>query len=327
MALGELHLAAGHSEAARIEFAGALQRAPESFEAHLGMSRAWAAGGNAPEAESECRRAIELRPEDWRGHFELGLQFFHRGEFGRAAEAWRRVTELAPDLARGWHNLGGALYRLDRLEEATAHFRKSTEIYPSALAYGNLGTALYYLGRHEEAIAALQRATDLSPLDPLCWGNLGNTFRWIPGHEADSARALDKAIALGRDFVEHNPEDVRVRARFAGWLANRGRGDEARAAIRRSLDIAPHNPECMVRAGHVYFQLGDRSEALHWIREAVRHGYGIAELSASRELAPLKEDPDFRRILEEAPPPRTRHRRSPRSPITRGGRHGQDSAE
>jgi hypothetical protein len=72
-------------------------------------------------------------------------------------------------------------------------------------------------------------------------------------------------------------------------------------AVHRALDLAPRDVHCMVRAGHVYFHLGDRERCLHWFREARRAGFGAQELRRSPDLASLREDPEFVRIVEEAP--------------------------
>jgi hypothetical protein len=54
----------------------------------------------------------------------------------------------------------------------------------------------------------------------------------------------------------------------------------------------------MYRAGYVFFHAGDRDEALRWFGEAVKHGYGANELSRDPELATLRKDPRFQRVLE-----------------------------
>ncbi|HET9234984.1 MAG TPA: tetratricopeptide repeat protein, partial [Candidatus Eisenbacteria bacterium] len=301
LALGDLKWVTGRPEEARADYERALEKYPDLFEAYIGLSRALESLGRSDEAKAAIERAIVTRPNDWRGHNRLGIHFFDRGENANAAKAWRQVTALAPDQARGWFNLAGAFYRLNQTKEAVQNYEKSIEIQPTALAYGSLGTVLYHLQRFEEAVVALRRATEMNPLDAFHWGNLGNAYRWMPGCEVDSSRALERAIELGRDQLSRNPDDVMLRARLAGWLANRGCHREAREAIESALRRAPQNPDCMVRAGHVFFQLGDRDEALRWIRQAVTQGYGVEELRASIELAPLRSDPEFTAILDETP--------------------------
>lgn len=300
IARGDLLTSCGRFDAAIDAFHEALRQRPEAYDAMLGTARALAAAGRLDEAERTSRDAIALEPNDWRGHHRLARIHFQAGEFALAIEPWRRVVALAPDNAMGRRHLGSALYRLNQFDEAAAAYRESLAIQPNDEAYSNLGTALYFLGRDDEAIPALQKATELTPTDPVRWGNLGNAYRWVPGHDRESEAALERAVALVRERLERNPAQAESWADLAGWLADLGRRDEAAAAIRRATDLAPTDIHCMAQAGRVYNQLGDRDACYHWFRAALRAGFGSGELLRSRELAPLREDPEFMRILEEA---------------------------
>jgi len=301
LALGDLQQTAGRYPEAEAEYRRVLERQPELIEARLGLAGVHTSTGKLQDAEEDCRLAIASQPEDWRGYSRLGYLYFTRGQYEQALAPWGRVVTLTPDNARGRRNLGNLFYHLDRPEEAVTAYRESLAIHPNGVAFMNLGTALFYLSRYDEAAVAFRKATDLTPSDPLAWGNLGNAYHWMPGHEAESDTALDRAIALMRERLERNAAEADSWARLAGWLANRGCAPQASEAIRKALALTPESVDCMVRAGHVFFQLGDRNESLRWLREAVRRGYGVEELRRDPELAPLREDPEFERILMEGP--------------------------
>jgi plastocyanin len=120
------------------------------------------------------------------------------------------------------------------------------------------------------------------------------------GREERMREALERAVALADDHLQEQPEDAEVRARLAGWLMNLGRRERALAEIRRAVASAPHDVECMARAGYVHADAGDHEAATRWFRKAVRQGYGIRELERSPVLARLRPEPGFRRILEES---------------------------
>ena len=66
--------------------------------------------------------------------------------------------------------------------------------------------------------------------------------------------------------------------------------------------LSPGHPSvCVALAGSTYFLLGERAESLRCFDQAVRNGYPVARLRRDPELAPLQEDPEFRRILECGP--------------------------
>jgi tetratricopeptide (TPR) repeat protein len=299
LALGEIQLATGRAREAMVSFQEAQRGRPESVEALLGMGRSHLACGEVEQAEDALRQATVRWPDDWRSHSLLGWTRFRTGRNELALESWRRVVEITPDNARGRLNLGNALYRLDRFEEAIEAYRQSLAIRPYTHAYTSLGTALYHLGRNEECLSAFRKATELTPADPIMWGNLGNAFHWIPGHQDEAALALDRAIELMRERLHTNPNVADSWARLAGWLANRGDGPGAVSSIRKALELAPNDSSCMAQAGHVYFKLGDRKECLRWLKEALNAGYGAGSLLGSRELAPLHDDPEFRKLIDE----------------------------
>lgn len=301
--LGDVHTAAGRPDDAVDEYRRALAHRPEAIDAWIGLARAQSAADRMADAEAAALRVIELNPADWRGHNLLGLIHFAQGHYTRAVGPWTKVVELTPDNALGHSNLGSALHCLDRVDEAVAEFRRGIGIRPHPWAYTNLGCVLYFSGRFEEAADAFRLATALAPSDPLVWGNLGNASRWIAGHETEAAEAVDRAIVLMQEHLERNPMDAGGWSRLAGWLAARRREAEARRAVERALSLVPDDVNLVALAGSTYFLLGDRTQSFACFEKAVRNGYGATLLLRDPELAPLREDPEFRRILEMGPAP------------------------
>ena len=211
------------------------------------------------------------------------------------------MARLVPDSALAALNLGSALLHMDHFDEAIAEYRRSIGLQPNATAFSNLGTALYFLGRYEEAAVELEKATALAPANPRTWGNLGNALRQMPGRESQAAKALQRATGLMREQIDRNPGEAESWARLAGWHANLGQSDAARAAIEEALRRGADNVHCMVNAGHVYLQLGDRAAALRWLGLAVGRGYGAESLRRDPQLGPLHDDPEFERLLEGRP--------------------------
>lgn len=299
-ALADVHAAAGRSAAARGEYQRAIERDPSLIEARVGLARVLETLGEPDAAERCCREAIAAAPGDWRAHHQLALLHFHRGDYAQALEPWQEVLRLTPDNTRAASNLGSAYFHLDRFDDAVAAYRRSLAIQPSAVAYSSLGTVLYYLERFDEAADAFERAVRLRDSDPLVWGNLGNAGWFIPGRRDRAREALARAIGLMRDRLARNPDDAEGWSRLAGWLANLGEG-EALPALERALALAPADVHIMVDAVQIHAQLGNRAGALEWLRTALDHGYGAESFARSPLLSPLREDPEFQRILASHP--------------------------
>ncbi len=298
--LGNVHNATGRYAEAIGDFQRALKRQPQNPEALLGLAEAYESAGKLTESEQAYRQAIALRPNYWAGYNKAGVFYYKQGQYAKAAEMWRRVTELTPDNPRGFYNLGSAYFKLGRFEDAIAAYERSMNVQPNAAAYSNLATVHFYIGKYREAVAEFEKAAALSPNDPLIWGNLGDAYRWTPGLEEKAAAAFDRAIALTREQLQVNPNDAEAVARLADWLARQGNAREAVRAIQRALRLGPKNVTCMARAIYVYHLAGNRVQALKWLERAVNSGYGVADLERDPELATLRLDPTFRKIVNSA---------------------------
>ena len=267
--------------------------------AWLILSRVHEARGRFEEAEQAAIRLIELRPESWTGYDRLGVLHYHAGHYARAIEAWEEATRLAPDSATVFASIGAAQLRLGRLEEALASYQRSVKIRPVAVAYVGLGTAQFLLGLRAESIATFERAVALSPRDPRGWANLGDAQRWTPGHEGKAAASFDRAIALVREELEANPGVAGDWGQLAKWLAKRGQIAASLDAIRRALELAPGNVDCMARAITVYELAGDRPRALACLKTALDSGYGRLEIERDPELEDLRRDPEAQRLFTD----------------------------
>jgi Flp pilus assembly protein TadD len=134
------------------------------------------------------------------------------------------------------------------------------------------------------------------------WGNLGNAQRLTPGREAAAREALERATGLMQERLQHDPSDAMGWARLGGWLLGLGQREESLAAVRRATELAPRDGTVWSSAGHTLFLAGDRDTALVALAAAVEHGYGVDALRRSRELAPLRGDVRFQRILASHSP-------------------------
>ena len=166
------------------------------------------------------------------------------------------------------------------------------------MLYTNLGTILFYQGLYEEAIAPFRHAVELEEgaKDPLLWGNLGDTYRWVPGREEEARAAYRQGVALLREDVEERPGDLESCGRLVLYLARSGECEEA-------LDLAPElersgRVDSFYRLALTYEQCGERRRALGALEEALVAGYPLVRVEEEQELDRLRGDPEFSRIRE-----------------------------
>lgn len=296
--LGNLHRETGRYREALRDYRRALALRPGDPETLFELSWACEMAGKMGEAEEALQGAIAVRPGYWRLYNKLGVLYFNQARYEEAAKAWQRVIELTPDNARGHYNLAGAYYHLGRYEEAIAAYEESLRVRPDARAYTSLGTVFFYLGDRERAVRVFEKGRDLRPSDPQVWGNLADAYRWTSGLEGKAPPTFDKAIALKRQQLVINRKDGRGWVQLGLWLAKRGRLKEAQRAAARGLPLVPGDVNCMALAVRIHALAGENRFALDWLRKAIRHGYDLAELERDPELAGLRRDAEFGRIVK-----------------------------
>lgn len=297
--LAQVQRTTGKPREAVATFQRALRLRADQVEAWIGLAKAEENLGRLSKAEEAYRKAISLRPQYWGTYNELGGFFFNHGRYHEAAAMWRRVVELTPDNARGYFNLGAVLWRSGDSKSSIEAYHKSILIRPEGSAYSSLGAVHYFLGNFAEAAAMFEKGVALRPAEPRTWGNLGDAYRWMTGMEQRSAEAFDEAIALMKDKLGINPRQPEELGWLAEWLAKRGRKVEAGRALRKALKLAPEDINCMARAVIVHNLAGNRDVALHWLNEALTHGYGFSEFEQDPELKELREDPRFSEVVRQ----------------------------
>jgi hypothetical protein len=124
-----------------------------------------------------------------------------------------------------------------------------------------------------------------------------------------------ESLALFDVVVDGNGEDLSsyCNALWAVMADNNHlpvQPERARHYLETCLAHGPRNPAIFYNAACVWWELGDREQVLHNLKQAREHGYPKPQLMRDEPLfAPLASDPRFREIFadldeEEAPAPK-----------------------
>ncbi|WP_419948662.1 tetratricopeptide repeat protein [Candidatus Palauibacter sp.] len=166
-------------------------------------------------------------------------------DFARAAEMLDRFDELAdPECLvhgenqryNGWvrlYNRGVNAYNGGDTENAVASFVLANNLRPDMRTYSMAGTLQGQMGDVEGAIETYQTAlaTDMPETDAEqlrdAVGSLGDLLV--------AAGRADEAVAAFDEYLANNPEDVVIRIRYAGVLADQGQTDESAAIYSEIL--------------------------------------------------------------------------------------------
>jgi tetratricopeptide (TPR) repeat protein/predicted Ser/Thr protein kinase len=297
VSLGLAKFAGGDTDAARQAFDRALVLDPSNAGAHRGLGALDKAAGRPAEAAAHFDQALVSDPTDWELMWLHGEIAYQSARYDAALKWYARATQAAPDSPVPYRLIGAAHHMLGDYGAAAAAFQQSLSLQPTAAGYANLGTALFFHGRYRDSVQAFERAVELQPGNPLHWGNLGDAYRFVPGNAEKAADAYGRAIQLLREQLANDPSQPINRSRLALHLAKSGDTTTALTELAKVLTPDVGEVNTLYRATVTYELAGKRDEALATLEQALERGYGIIEVRADPELARLRTDVRYHRIV------------------------------
>jgi Flp pilus assembly protein TadD len=268
-------------------------------------ARALAAQGHPDRAEPRFIRAIELDPKDWRPPTEFGLFLYRASRYGDAVKQFEQARPLAPENQIILRNLSGALIQLDRFDEAASVIQQALRIRETAALHANLGYIRFYQGRYEDAIRPFEAALKLTPNNYRNWGNLGDAYRWTPARKTEAAGAYARGIDMAREAAKASPDDLDVRSSLAVYLAKAGRLEECLEELRGiAASKRPASAAVRFKTALAFELSGERASALTWMQQAIDAGYPTRELQFEPDLAEMRRDVRYHRLLTRTSKPR-----------------------
>lgn len=182
-------------------------------------------------AEEICRDYLADHP-GCADHLRLlGLALLKQNRAAAAEESLRFALSLDPDFPQLHEDLGSALAMQSRFDEAITEFETAIQMQPALpLARRKLGLALVAAGRGDDADEALRDYVEDDP----------ERAAIIKGAQLHLDGKIDEAIALYRDVLKKNPDNVNAMQYLAGaFWQDKKRPDDAEALLRRATQIAP----------------------------------------------------------------------------------------
>ena len=301
VALSTVLLEGGKTDEAEQAARRAVELDPLSARANVAAGLVHVARGDLDGAEPALAKAVKLDPGDWLANLQLGLLRYRQADYERAATQIEKGLEANPEHVTLYRNLAAVYHMMNRYDRAAAALQRALEIEPNDAVYSNLGTLLFFQGRYGEAVHAFQKAIELGANSYVNWGNLADSFRWIPGRKSEARDAYTRAIQLARGWISEHPDDLDARGSLAVYLAKSG---DSPATLSEVSELRRENPE---RAG-LWFKMtvatelaGRRQDALALLRATLKKGYARTEIENEPELISLRSDPQYHRLMIEFP--------------------------
>jgi tetratricopeptide (TPR) repeat protein/predicted Ser/Thr protein kinase len=295
--LGIVQRIKGKYEDSLRELEAASQMDPRNFEVARELGTTYESMNRLPDAEESFKKAVSLRPDSWSGYNYLGVFYLQHGRYDEAEKSFAKITELTPDNTRGYDMLGTLYLQTGNIDKGIPMLEKSLSIRPTAGACSNLGTALFFKKRYADAARRYEQAIALDSNDEAIWGNLGDSYRYVPGGEEKAKKAYATASALSEEKLKINPNDGNLHKRLARFQALIGNRGSALAEIDKALRLTPGNANVWEVSIEVYELAGQRAKALEAAGKLFEMGGSLELIEKNPDLMALCRDSRYARII------------------------------
>jgi tetratricopeptide (TPR) repeat protein len=225
--------------------------------------------------------------------------------FLRGGDAAAALKECEAGLARKGDNLpllilrGKALFELDRMDEAQKAYEHVLQVgakeEPRSLAEAHLGLAMVGTRQKNWALARknFEVLVGINAKDATSHLNVARSCLELKDMEC----AVSHAEAAGR--LRGNEEPV-LYTEGTIYLAA-GKLREAELTFQHICDVIPGAASCPYGLAQVAAKRNDKAKAIEHLREAVKRKVpNPDQIAADPNFAPLKDDPEFRAIVQSA---------------------------
>ena len=249
-----------------------------------------------PRARAAAQRALQLDPGLAQAHVAMGfISFYSDWDFARGLHHFSEAARLDPRGAAGRYQYGMALLRAGDFAAALRELDIAQRLDPRARGIlADRGFLLYLLGRRDEGLALIRQVAADDPeymmshhyLSLIHFGG-GDWRAGLDAGETSARLRQDQGrlalIAEGRRALEAGGGEAMLRVGLAG---------------QRRRHAAGLEPAYVVAEFHAL--LGERAEALHYLRQSIAARESVAlTMRFDPLLRGLRDDPEFRRLAED----------------------------
>jgi tetratricopeptide (TPR) repeat protein len=270
---------------------------PDSCELHFNRPLAYQRLGRRDKALAVFDEAVRLRPDDPEPYLNRGLLRGEAGDHAAAAEDLTRAFERGASRAR--------VLLLRSVERGKAGDADGARADREEGLRGEPADAVGWVTRGwarrdadpRAALADFDEALKIDPRSLPALQNKGHVLSELLHRDADALAVMDREVELYPDYTPARLGRGVLRARLG--QADAARAD-AEACLKQSRD-----PATLYQAANIYALTSpefpdDRSRALELLTAALRGGFGLDVVDDDPDFSPLREDADFRRVVEAA---------------------------
>jgi TolB-like protein/Tfp pilus assembly protein PilF len=246
-------------------------------------------------AEKAARRSLELKPDLLEGLNSLGAILTESGRNMESIRTLRQAVTLAPNSDTGWDILGYVYHYAGLDDAAEKAYRRSAELNPTTTrVHWMHARMLLYVGRAPEAEQEMRQALAGNPNQFKAMAYLGE-FLYYQGKLDEAEPVLKRAEELSRGSGDNAAQ---IMAAFL--YASKGERDKVDQEILKARPQEVIDGDLAYWTGGIHALLGDREDALAWLRRAVQVGnHNYPWFQRDKNWDKLRGDAEYKRIMLE----------------------------
>jgi len=253
--LGDAYMETEAYHDAFIQYFTALELAPNSFEAALGLARAHEQLNDVERAAELVAKALKIKADDPSALALQGKLLLRSDQTEEAADAFEETLERDPGNETAHRFLPVAYLRSDRLQEAQRAAEAGLEALPENVeAHMNLATVLLAQEDVDEAERVLRETIELDPADPVPPLRLAELL-------VREGTKLKEAVELADRSAELETGEGDAEAVAALALSKQGRSEEAIRRLHGAAMAHPRNVRLWLMLASLYRELGEEEAA------------------------------------------------------------------
>lgn len=250
-------------------------------------------------AEEYALEAVAINNERADSYAALGfVNLFFNWDLSQAEAQFRKAITLEPDNLDARIGLGYYYRATGDFEKMQHHLKAATKIDPLSLPTKlELARAYAIVGKFNKSLKLYDEILELDPLFRSAYeakaltyvdmGDFENGIKEIKRYLEYVDVPQKGATQLG--YIAALQGDIESAQKYIGQLRERQKHESQR---NLSIDFAT-----------IYAALGQKEEALKYIEDAIDHRVGsVIFLRSFSPLNNLKEEPEFRKLLERIKP-------------------------
>ncbi len=278
-ALGNQLHRLGRLKEAVVAFEKAADLDPGQTRALYNLGAVWVELGRYPDAKKAYEQALKpLSDALVKGqsidsihavaYSNLGAAYSQLEEWGQAVEAYQIASQVDPTLADAQLNLGFAYVQLEQWDRAAQAYERAVGLDEGlSLAYVQLGEIRHRQGQCEQAVDWFEKGLRKLQADERM-----RAMEGLARCYTDLGRVAD-AEQVFRQVLAEAPSDPEVLKEFGSVLRRRGRHEEAREALHRSLELRPEELSTQLEVLAVEEARGD-AEAQFRVLQSIKDAHG-----------------------------------------------------